>query len=390
MSSGPTLPDPTAEELAQLAVEAKRVARRYYQLTGKPLGVTGEIAELEAARLLNLRLADARQAGWDAIGTRSDGTEERLQIKGRWLVNGYKPSARIGALDAHDDFDAVLLVLLDEALDVRSIHRLGRAEVTQLLNEPGSKARNERGMLSLGTFVNKATTVWVSKACRLPQIEVTRNDAPLEVQLADYLQQPGVLAQACGPKRMGEYNRREGLLEAAVAELLRRSPGVTQVTSTTRICATLGIPAGEFPTQTIPDVVAHRDDGIEIYEVKSGRVDYGRFDKVVGKEMRAYLDSHGMAGLSPWEVEQDLIRLQAYYALSPSVKRASLILVDAYAGNGRSWSKAFADARFLGDLLVTPQMKNAAETLVSTARVQQLTVKGLMARVILCELPRSQ
>ncbi len=162
LSSESALPESAAEELAKLAVEAKRVARRYYELTGKPLGETGEIAELEAARLLNLRLADARQAGWDAIGTHCDKTEERLPIKGRWLVNGYKPSARIGAIDAHDDFDAVLLVLLDETLDVRSIHRLGRAEAKQLLDEPGSKSRNERGMLSLGTFVKKATTVWVS------------------------------------------------------------------------------------------------------------------------------------------------------------------------------------------------------------------------------------
>ena len=73
MSSATTLPNAAAEELAQLAVEAKRVARRYYELTGKPLGVTGEIAELEAARLLNLRLANARQSGWDATGTGPDG-----------------------------------------------------------------------------------------------------------------------------------------------------------------------------------------------------------------------------------------------------------------------------------------------------------------------------
>lgn len=305
-------------------------------------------------------------------------------------MNGYKPSARIGAIDAHDDFDAVLLVLLDEALDVSAIYRLGTAEVKQLLDEPGSKARNERGMLSLDSFVNRATIVWVSGAHRMPQIEVTRADAPLEEQLADYLQKPGVLAQLCGPKRMGEYNRREGLLEAAVAELLRKSPGVTRVTSTTRICTTLGIPAGEFPAQTIPDVVTHRDNGIEIYEVKSGRMDYRHFDKVVSKEMRAYLDSHGVCELSPWEVEQDLIRLQAYYRLAPSVKCATLILVDAYAGNGRCWSKAFTNADFLRELLVTPLMKHHAEALVAAARTCTVTVDGVSARVIRCELPANR
>lgn len=387
MSGVSTLPGAVAEELAQLAREAKRVARRYYQLTGKPLGVTGEIAELEAARLLNLRLANARQSGWDAIGTRPDGTEERLQIKGRWLVNGYKPAARIGAIDAHDDFDAVLLVLLDEALEVRSIHRLGRDEVRQLLNEPGSKARNERGMMSVGAFVNKATTVWVSSQYRLPDIEHVGSEVPLEEKVASYLAQSNVLAQLCGPKLKDQRNLREGMLEAAVAELLRRAPGVTQVTCTARIATTLGIPVGAFPSQTIPDVVAHRGDGVEIFEVKSGRVDYGRFDKVVGKEMRAYLDSHGMAGLSPWEVEQDLIRLQAYYTLSPKVQRATLILVDAYAGKGRSWSKAFNNADVLRELLVTPMTKQCAEALVAATHISTVTVDGLSVRVIRVSLP---
>ena len=55
------------EDLRELKAEAKALAARYYQLTGKPLGITGEIAELEAAELLGLSLADARQAGYDAI-----------------------------------------------------------------------------------------------------------------------------------------------------------------------------------------------------------------------------------------------------------------------------------------------------------------------------------
>lgn len=40
---------------------AKAVAREYYELTGRPLGVTAEIAEYEACRLLDLKLAPVRQ-----------------------------------------------------------------------------------------------------------------------------------------------------------------------------------------------------------------------------------------------------------------------------------------------------------------------------------------
>jgi hypothetical protein len=54
----------------------KPLAAEYYRLTGKPLGVTGEVAEYVAAETLGLALAPARTAGYDALrGT------ERIQIK---------------------------------------------------------------------------------------------------------------------------------------------------------------------------------------------------------------------------------------------------------------------------------------------------------------------
>ena len=55
----------TNREVMQLLGEAKKLARRYRTLTGKPLGITGEVAEFEAARLLNLQLTEARQVGYD-------------------------------------------------------------------------------------------------------------------------------------------------------------------------------------------------------------------------------------------------------------------------------------------------------------------------------------
>jgi hypothetical protein len=39
--------------------QAKRLAREYYALTLKPLGITGEVAEYEAARILQLELTPA-------------------------------------------------------------------------------------------------------------------------------------------------------------------------------------------------------------------------------------------------------------------------------------------------------------------------------------------
>lgn len=50
------------DEVYQILREAKVLAQRYYHLTDKPLGGTGEVAEYEAARILNLELELARQA----------------------------------------------------------------------------------------------------------------------------------------------------------------------------------------------------------------------------------------------------------------------------------------------------------------------------------------
>ena len=48
------------KELDALIASIKKISKRYKELTGKPLGVTGEIAEYEAASKLGLKLANAR------------------------------------------------------------------------------------------------------------------------------------------------------------------------------------------------------------------------------------------------------------------------------------------------------------------------------------------
>jgi hypothetical protein len=131
--------------------KAKRVAQEYRALAGKPLGITGEVAEYEAARILDIELATARQAGYDAI-ERKDGLTRQLQIKGRCLLPNWKPGQRLGSIDVTKDWDAVLLVLLDENFEATEIYEAQRAAVLAALSAPGSKARNERGALSLSKF----------------------------------------------------------------------------------------------------------------------------------------------------------------------------------------------------------------------------------------------
>lgn len=71
----------------EILKDVKRLAIEYYELTARPLGVTGEIAEVEAAERLGLKLVPARTQGYDAL--RHDGNDKtRIQIKGRCILKG--------------------------------------------------------------------------------------------------------------------------------------------------------------------------------------------------------------------------------------------------------------------------------------------------------------
>jgi len=88
----------------------KPLAAEYYQLTGKPLGVTGEVAEYVAADLLGLTLTPARTTGHDALRG-----SQRIQIKGGAYSKDANPSQRISRIKTDAPCDSVLLVLLDNA-----------------------------------------------------------------------------------------------------------------------------------------------------------------------------------------------------------------------------------------------------------------------------------
>jgi hypothetical protein len=142
--------------VGKLINEVKVIAKEYRKLTGRPLGITGEVAEYEAARLLNLKLSDVRQAGYDAI--RTDGT--KIQIKGRVLFDTNKPGQRIGRIRLDHEWDSVMLVILDQDFSPLKIYEAHRLQVKQALTAPGSRARNERGALAVSKFKSIAELVW--------------------------------------------------------------------------------------------------------------------------------------------------------------------------------------------------------------------------------------
>lgn len=149
----------SAYGIADLLQRAKDLAREYRSLTGKPLGITGEVAEFAAAQALGLTLASAREAGYDA--TRYvDGQRIRVQIKGRCLAEGAKRGQRVGGIKIDQPWDTVLLVVLDEQFDPVAMYEAQRDAVVAALTTPGSRARNERGALSIEKFRSISTRVW--------------------------------------------------------------------------------------------------------------------------------------------------------------------------------------------------------------------------------------
>jgi hypothetical protein len=144
------------DELGRLVDQARSVALAYRRLTGRPLGVTGEVGEYEAIRHLGLQLAPVRAAGFDAV----DAEGRRYQVKARCLPMGASKAQRLGSIKIESPWDAVLLVLMGEDLLATEIWEADRMDVVAALKAPGSKARNERGALAVSKFKSIGRLVW--------------------------------------------------------------------------------------------------------------------------------------------------------------------------------------------------------------------------------------
>jgi hypothetical protein len=154
-----------ARRVREILAEIKPLAAEYYRLTGKPLGVTGEVAEYVAAELLGLELAPPRTPGYDAI-RRTEARPQRVQIKGRAYGEDAKPGQRLGTIKRGSPCDAVLLVLLDNrTLEPREMWEAPIAAVEERLALPGSKAR-DRGALGVPEFKRLALRVWPGEGRR--------------------------------------------------------------------------------------------------------------------------------------------------------------------------------------------------------------------------------
>lgn len=146
--------------LERLITEARRLAAEYRRATGKSLGLTGEIARYDAAHLLNLELVPVQEGvGYDAVG-RGRWKGLRIQIKGRAIFDEGKPGQRLGQVKTGQDWDVLMLVLMDEDFEPYEIHEADRDTVLDAVDESRDSKRSRRGPLSVARFKAIGRLVW--------------------------------------------------------------------------------------------------------------------------------------------------------------------------------------------------------------------------------------
>ena len=127
------------------------------------------------------------------------------------------------------------------------------------------------------------------------------------------------------------------------------------------------------------------DGAFHVCELKSSRIDYNRFDNVFDSHLlQDYLASRGHDGSSPWEVEQDLIKLRLFHQLSDRVASCLFLMVDAYAGPARSWTAVFSDVDTFRPTMRTDLVRGWAQDLLSATAIESVVAGPAEARIIAC------
>lgn len=144
--------------ITEILDEVKRLAKEYKQITGRIMGVTGEIAENETSKLLNLELMQVRNPGYDSIKKVNDKII-RYEIKGRIKSSKYR-SQRTSKININKDWDKLLLTIMNDDYEVLDIYEADKKDIVKALKKPGSKARSEKFTLSIGEVIKTSQKVW--------------------------------------------------------------------------------------------------------------------------------------------------------------------------------------------------------------------------------------
>ena len=143
----------------KLISEARRIAAEFRRTTGKPLGISAEIANHDACTFLQLEAQDDA-VGYDAIGLHGSRKGHRFQIKGRAIFDEKKGGQRLGQIKTDQEWDKILLVLMDEEFETTEIYEASRDDILNDLDDVSTSNRSKRGAMSVARFKRLAQLVW--------------------------------------------------------------------------------------------------------------------------------------------------------------------------------------------------------------------------------------
>jgi len=155
-----------AEE--KLISQARQLAADYRRTMGKPLpGVSNEIALHDAIRLLELVPVEKSVGGYDAIDPNRE--DRRIQIKSRTIFDENVGSQRIGQIKVDQDWDSVVLVLMDEDYEPFEIYEAERDDLLEYVGK-SSSSRAKRGILSVSRFRIISRLAWTREDGLEPEV----------------------------------------------------------------------------------------------------------------------------------------------------------------------------------------------------------------------------
>ncbi|MCK5386971.1 MAG: hypothetical protein KAJ39_07285 [Gammaproteobacteria bacterium] len=143
----------------KLISEARRIAAEYRRTTGKPLGISAEIARHDACTYLELEPHEDA-IGYDAMGSTGEREGLRFQIKGRAIFDEKKGGQRLGQIKVDQNWDKILLVLMNEDFDTTEIYEASREDMLDDIEAVGASNRTKRGAMSIARFKRIARLVW--------------------------------------------------------------------------------------------------------------------------------------------------------------------------------------------------------------------------------------
>ncbi len=152
----------------KLIAQARILAAEYRRTMGKPLpGISNEIAEFDAIKLLQLQPKPEGEGGYDATDpARGD---KRIQIKSRTIFDESKSGQRLGQLKLDKEWDSVVLVLMDEDYEPYEIYEAERGDILEFLDKTSS-SRAKRGAMSVARFKIIGRLAWTRENGLEPEV----------------------------------------------------------------------------------------------------------------------------------------------------------------------------------------------------------------------------